>query len=115
VIYLDAIHRDVEAEEPFAGTLTQTSVYPREIVKRALHFNAAAACLSHVHPSGSTEPSRADEHLTCAVRQSLALVDVRVLDHIIVAADGSSSPLVWSTFLRPRPGNVTVARPNGEG
>jgi DNA repair protein RadC len=90
VIYLDAMHRVIEAEEPFAGTLTQTSVYPREIVKRALHFNAAAVCLSHVHPSGSTEPSRADEHLTCAVRQALALVDVRVLDHIIVAANGSS-------------------------
>ena len=90
VIYLDASHRVIEVEEPFAGSLTQTSVYPREIVKRALHFNAAAVCLSHVHPSSSTEPSGADEHVTLAIRQALALVDVRVLDHIIVAANGSS-------------------------
>ena len=74
----------------FRGTLTQTSVYPREVVKRALHFNAAAVCLSHVHPSSQTEPSRADEALTSALRQALSLIDVRVIDHIIVAANGSS-------------------------
>jgi len=90
VVFLDATHRVIEAEELFAGTLTQTSVYPREIARRALHFNAAAVCLSHVHPSGNAEPSRADEHLTSAIRQTLALIDVRVLDHIVVAANGSS-------------------------
>jgi DNA repair protein RadC len=90
VIYLDANHRVIEAEELFAGTLSQTSVYPREVVKRALHFNAAAVCLSHCHMSGAVEPSRADEHLTTTVRQALALVDVRVIDHIIVAANGSA-------------------------
>lgn len=90
VIYLDATHRVIEAEEPFAGTLTQTSVYPREIVRRALHYNAAAVCLSHVHPSGNAEPSLADQHLTHTIRQALALVDVRVLDHLVVAANGSA-------------------------
>jgi DNA repair protein RadC len=91
VVYLDAKHRVIESEELFAGTLTQTAVYPREIVKRALHFNAAAVCLSHVHPSGSPEPSKADEHLTVVIRQALSLVDVRVIDHIIVAANGSEA------------------------
>jgi DNA repair protein RadC len=90
VVFLDASHRVIEVEELFAGTLTQTSVYPREVVKRALHFNAAAVCLSHVHPSSQTEPSRADEALTSALRQALSLIDVRVIDHIIVAANGSS-------------------------
>ena len=84
VVFLDASHRVIEVEELFAGTLTQTSVYPREVVKRALHFNAAAVCLSQ------TEPSRADEALTSALRQALSLIDVRVIDHIIVAANGSS-------------------------
>lgn len=90
VVYLDANHRFIEVEELFAGTLTQTSVHAREIVKRALHFNAAAVCLSHPHPSNQVEPSRADEHLTQTVKAALALVDVRVIDHIIVAADGSA-------------------------
>ena len=90
VVFLDASHRVIEVEELFAGTLTQTSVYPRDVVKRALHFNAAAVCFSHVHPSSQTEPSRADEALTSALRQALSLIDVRVIDHIIVAANGSS-------------------------
>ena len=68
----------------FRGTLSQTSVYPREVVMRALHHQAAAVVLSHNHPSGSVQPSRADEHLTQTLKASLALVDVRVLDHIIV-------------------------------
>jgi DNA repair protein RadC len=89
-LWLDAQHRVISFEELFRGTLTQTSVYPREVVKRALHFNAAAVCLSHVHPSSQTEPSRADEALTSALRQALSLIDVRVIDHIIVAANGSS-------------------------
>ena len=88
VIFLDAQHRVLASEELFSGTLTQTSVYPREVVKRALHFNAAAVIFAHNHPSGVAEPSQSDRMLTDALKQSLALVDVRVLDHFIVA--GSS-------------------------
>jgi DNA repair protein RadC len=69
----------------FQGTLTQTSVYPREVVLRALHHQAAAVVLSHNHPSGSLQPSRADELLTQTLKTTLAFVDVRVLDHIIVS------------------------------
>jgi DNA repair protein RadC len=84
-IFLDAQHRVVAAEEMFQGTLTQTSVYPREVVKRALHHNAAAVIFAHNHPSGVAEPSDSDRLLTGALKQSLQLVDVRVLDHFIVA------------------------------
>lgn len=91
VVFLDAQHRVVASEELFRGTLTQTSVYPREVVKRALHFNAAAVIFAHNHPSGVAEPSRADEALTSALKQALALVDVRVLDHFVVAGDGALS------------------------
>jgi DNA repair protein RadC len=87
-LFLDAQNRVIEIEELFRGTLTQTSVYPREVVKRALAHNAAAIIFAHNHPSGVAEPSRADETLTQALKQALALVDVRVLDHFIVA--GSS-------------------------
>lgn len=90
VIFLDTHLRVIQVEEMFAGTLTQTSVYPREIVKRALQLNAHSVCLSHVHPSSSAEPSRADEYLTSNIRQALALVDVRVIDHLVVAANGSA-------------------------
>lgn len=69
----------------FQGTLTQTAVYPREVVKAALQLNAAAVLLAHNHPSGVNEPSRADEYLTQALKSALALVDVRVLDHLVVA------------------------------
>jgi DNA repair protein RadC len=85
VIFLDAQHRVLASEELFHGTLTQTSVYPREIIKRALFHNAAAVILAHNHPSGVSEPSQADQLLTKALKESLALVDVRVLDHFIVA------------------------------
>jgi DNA repair protein RadC len=85
-IFLDAQHRVSAAEELFSGTLTQTSVYPREVVKRALHHNAAAVIFAHNHPSGVAEPSQSDQALTDALKQSLSLVDVRVLDHFIVAA-----------------------------
>ena len=84
VLFLDHQNRMLAMEELFRGTLSQTSVYPREIVLRALHHQAAAVVLSHNHPSGSVQPSRADEHLTQTLKASLALVDVRVLDHIIV-------------------------------
>jgi len=85
VLFLDAQNRLLALEELFRGTLTQTSVYPREVVVRALHHQAAAVVLAHNHPSGSVQPSRADEALTQTLRAALALVDVRVLDHIIVA------------------------------
>ena len=85
VLFLDNQNRMLAMEELFRGTLSQTSVYPREVVMRALHYQAAAVVLSHNHPSGSVQPSRADEHLTQTLKASLALVDVRVLDHIIVS------------------------------
>ncbi len=91
VIFLDAQHRVVANEELFQGTLTQTSVYPREVVKRALFHNAAAVILAHNHPSGVAEPSQSDRMLTDALKQALALVDVRVLDHFIVAGNGCLS------------------------
>ena len=84
-LFLDAQHRLVALEELFRGTLTQTSVYPREVVLRALHHHAAAVVLAHNHPSGQVAPSRADEALTQTLKAALALVDVRVLDHVIVA------------------------------
>lgn len=84
VVFLDAQHRVIEFEEMFRGTLTQTSVYPREIVKAALKHNCAAMILAHNHPSGSATPSRADEMLTQTLKAALALVDVRVLDHMVV-------------------------------
>jgi DNA repair protein RadC len=84
VLFLDAQHRLIALEELFRGTLSQTSVYPREVVKRALARNAAAVILAHNHPSGVAEPSRADELLTQALRSALGLVDVRVLDHFVV-------------------------------
>lgn len=86
-LFLDAQNRILASEELFSGTLSQTSVYPREVVKRALHHNAAALIFAHNHPSGVAEPSRADEALTVALREALALVDVKVLDHFIVAGN----------------------------
>jgi DNA repair protein RadC len=85
VVFLDVQNKLLAMEELFRGTLTQTSVYPREVVIRALHHQAAAVVLAHNHPSGSVQPSRADEALTNTLKAALALVDVRVLDHIIVA------------------------------
>jgi DNA repair protein RadC len=84
VVFLDVQNRVLAIEEMFRGTLSQTSVYPREVVKAALAHNAAAVILSHNHPSGSAEPSRADEALTQTLKAALALVDVRVLDHMVV-------------------------------
>ncbi len=91
VLFLDVQHKLLAMEEMFRGTLTQTSVYPREVVVRALHHGAAAVVLSHNHPSGSVQPSRADEALTQTLKAALALVDVRVLDHVIVAQGESMS------------------------
>ena len=91
VLFLDAQNRVLAYEELFSGTLTQTSVYPREVVKRALHHNAASVIFAHNHPSGIAEQSRADELLTTALKQALALVDIRVLDHFIVAGNTTLS------------------------
>lgn len=87
VVFVDALNRVIAYRELFRGTVTQTSVYPREVVKEALALNATAMILAHNHPSGSAEPSRADELLTRTLKTALALVDVRVLDHMVVAGD----------------------------
>jgi len=84
-LFLDAQHRLLTVDDLFHGTLTQTSVYPREVVKAALRHNAAAVIFAHNHPSGVAEPSKSDEMLTQALKSALSLVDVRVLDHFIVA------------------------------
>lgn len=84
VLFLDVKNRLIACEELFRGTLTHTSVYPREIVKEALTHNAASVLLAHNHPSGSPEPSAADHSLTQALKQALALIDVRVLDHFVI-------------------------------
>jgi DNA repair protein RadC len=84
-IFLDSQHRVMDCEELFRGTLAQTSVYPREVVKEALARNSAAVIFAHNHPSGVAEPSRADELLTQSLKQALALVDIRTLDHFVVA------------------------------
>jgi DNA repair protein RadC len=93
-LWLDAQNRLIGWDELFRGTLTQTSVYPREVVKQALTRNAAAVILAHNHPSGLTEPSAADEALTRSLTEALGLVDVRVLDHFIVA--GRATPLSFA-------------------
>ncbi|HEX4927817.1 MAG TPA: DNA repair protein RadC [Burkholderiales bacterium] len=90
-IWVDAQHKVIAVEEPFRGTLTQTSVYPREIVKAALAANAAAVIFAHNHPSGVAQPSQADELLTRSLKEALALVDVRVLDHFVVAGSQTLS------------------------
>ena len=90
-IWLDAQHRVVKIEEAFSGTLTQTSVYPREIVKAALAHNAAAVIFAHNHPSGVAQPSQSDELLTRNLKEALALVEVKVLDHFIIAGNQAIS------------------------
>lgn len=91
VLFLDSQNRLLALEEMFRGTLTQTSVYPREVVLRALHHHAGAVILAHNHPSGSVQPSSADRSLTTTLKAALALIDVRVLDHIIVAPGAACS------------------------
>jgi DNA repair protein RadC len=91
VLFLDSQHRLIELEEMFRGTLTQTSVYPREVVKRALTLHAGSVVLAHNHPSGTAQPSRADELLTQTLKAALALIDVRVLDHFVVTGQQAVS------------------------
>ena len=90
-LWLDAQHRVIAAQRMFSGTLTQTSVYPREIVKAALGHNCAAAIFAHNHPSGVAEPSRADERLTSTLKQALSLVDCKTLDHFVVGGNETTS------------------------
>jgi len=91
VMFLDSQNRLLGSEELFRGTLTQTSVYPREVVKTALRYNAAGVIFAHNHPSGVAEPSRADELLTQTLKQALALVEIKTLDHFIVAGSRTIS------------------------
>lgn len=91
VLFLDSQHRGIAFEYMFRGTLTQTSVHPREVVLAALRHHAAAVILAHNHPSGSVQPSRADEALTATLKAALALVDVRVLDHVVVSSSEALS------------------------
>jgi DNA repair protein RadC len=90
-IWLDAQHKVISVEEAFHGTLMQTSVYPREIVKKAMRWNAAAVIFAHNHPSGAAQPSQADELLTRSLKDALFLVDVKVLDHFVVAGNQAIS------------------------
>ncbi len=91
VLFLDAQHRLIALEELFRGTLAQTSVYPREVVVRALALNAASVVLAHNHPSGSAQPSRADEAITKTLKAALGLIDVQVLDHFVVTRSQATS------------------------
>jgi DNA repair protein RadC len=91
LIYLDKRHRVIACQDLFRGTIDGASVYPREVVKEALKHNAAAVILAHNHPSGVAEPSQADEMITQRVKEALALVDIRVLDHVIVAGGDTTS------------------------
>ncbi len=91
VLFLDSQHRLIDYETMFRGTLTQTSVYPREVVTRTLEHNAASVILTHNHPSGALQPSRADEALTQTLKNALALIDIRVLDHVIVSGNKAIS------------------------
>jgi DNA repair protein RadC len=98
VLFVDARNQMLALEELFRGSLTQTSVYPREVVLRALHHQAHAVVLAHNHPSGSVKPSKADEAITHTLQAALALIDIRVLDHVIVA-QGQSLSMVEHGFL----------------
>ncbi|MCB1876266.1 MAG: DNA repair protein RadC [Chromatiales bacterium] len=91
VVFLDNRHRLIATEEMFRGTIDGTSVPPREVVKRALQLNAAAVIFAHNHPSGTSQPSESDKRLTTRLRDALALVEIRALDHIVVGADGGTS------------------------
>lgn len=91
VLFLDAQHRMISFHEMFRGTLTQTSVYPREVVREALEVGASSVILTHNHPSGCLKPSKADELLTQTLKSALTLIDIKVLDHIITSNAGALS------------------------
>jgi len=91
LIFLDNSHKIIQYEEMFRGTIDSASVYPREVVKRALQLNAAAVILAHNHPSGNSEPSKSDEHITQRLVDALKLMDIRVLDHVVIGGDQNVS------------------------
>lgn len=91
VVFLNAQHRVIAFEEMFRGTLDQAAVYPREVVREVIQRNAAAVILAHNHPSGVAEPSQADELITKRLREALGLIDVRLLDHFVIAGGQSTS------------------------
>ena len=97
VVFLDTRHRLIDYVELFSGTVDGAEVHAREVVKQAMRLNAAAAIVGHNHPSGNVEPSAADRAVTCRLKQALALVDVRLLDHLIVAGNKTQSmaALCW--------------------
>ncbi|KOR32395.1 hypothetical protein TI05_07460, partial [Achromatium sp. WMS3] len=97
-LFLDTRHRLIAYEELFHGTIDGASVYPREIIRRALHHNAAALIFAHNHPSGATDPSQADARLTIRLREALALLDIKVLDHFIIG-DGEPYSLAEKGFI----------------
>lgn len=91
VLFLDTRHRVIAVEELFRGTIDGAAVYPREVARACLTHNAAAVILSHNHPSGVAEPSEADRHITTRITQALALLDIRVLDHLVITTDAAVS------------------------
>lgn len=110
VMFLDVQNRVIAFEVMFEGSLSQASVHPREVVKRALQLNAAAVIVAHNHPSGDAEPSRADEVLTACIRDALLCVEVRLLDHLVVGWPGIVS-FAERGLLDPQPAPETIARP----
>lgn len=99
VLFLDTQNRLLAAEAMFVGTVDSCAVHPREILKRALHHNAAAVICTHNHPSGHPEPSQADRLITDRLKTALALVDIRVLDHIVVGSEGQTVSLAERGWL----------------
>ena len=97
-LFLDNRHRVIQYEELFFGTIDSSAVHPRQVVKRALHHNAAAVIVAHNHPSGIAEPSRADETITLRLKEALALVDVRLLDHIVIGDGQMASLAEWGVL-----------------
>ncbi len=110
-LWLDTQNRLIAADDLFVGTLAQTSVYPREVIKRCLQRNAAAVIFAHNHPSGMAAPSASDRMLTDVLKQALALVDVRVLDHFIVAGASALSMLEDGVLMDERPATKPETKP----
>jgi hypothetical protein len=110
VLFLDAQHAAIAFEVLFEGTLTQTAIYPREVVRRALQLNACAVILAHNHPSGKAEPSRADELLTHSLRHALAMVDVRVIDHFVIGWPAMASMFELGLMEPEPPGSEATGR-----